>query len=168
MEQTSLLANIENTFGKEIKNEIDKISHQSSIYILYLVDINKVTEDSLRIGFASYHAQYPNRTFDDYVRFKKNWDEDKYSFIIEPQGYFIDEEKAVEYARNNVGDINEAGSYPYVVVASMPLNRVYPMCNERKFRLFKFDDPTESYIEIDWTENEGTEILLKRGLHGAL
>lgn len=167
MGQNSLLTNITNELGEEIKQKVEKISHQSSIYILYLVDINKVTDESLRIGFASYHAQYPNRTFDDYVRFKQNWDEDKYSYIIEPQGYFIDEDEAVKYAEENVGDINEAGSYPYVIIASMPLNRVYPMCNERTFRLFKFDELTDKYVEIHWTDDEGTVILFKRGLHGA-
>ena len=66
-----------------------------------------------------------------------------------------------------IGDINEAGAYPYVIVASMPLNRVYPMCNIRDFRLFHFDHKKDVYKEIDWDYSEATQILLSKGESGA-
>lgn len=164
---TSLLKMIQTEMGDEIKNKVEELSYQSSIYILYLVDINQVTEESLRIGFASYQAKWPNRTFETYMRHKRDWKEDKYSYIIEPQGYFIDAATAVDYAEKNIGDINEAGAYPYVIVASMPLNRVYPMCNIREFRLFHFDKKKDVYNEIDWDYSEATQILLTKGESGA-
>ena len=166
IEQNSLLVNITNNLGDQVAKQVEEISYKSSIFILYLVDINAVTEESLRIKFASYHAQYPDRTWEQFLKFKKNWDEDRFSFIIEPQGYFIDEDTAMDYAQKNIGDINEAGAYPYVIVSSMPLNRVYPMCNFRKHRLFHFNKKTEQYEEISWNYNEGTQLLEKKADNG--
>lgn len=165
-ETTSLLKNIENRLGEDIKEKIEKISYESNIYILYLVDIHEVTRKDLEIGYASYHARYPERTFEDYLKYKRNWDQDKYTFDIEPQGYFIDRKTAVEYAEANMGDINEAGAYPYVIISSMPLNRVYPMCNFRDHTLFHFNAKTERYEEVDWDHSEGTKLLEKKGSNG--
>lgn len=77
---TSLLKMIQTEMGDEIKNKVEELSYQSSIYILYLVDINQVTEESLRIGFASYQAKWPNRTFETYMRHKRDWKEDVYCY----------------------------------------------------------------------------------------
>ena len=166
MEDKGLFKNIQEIATTETVKKIEDISYQSSIYILYLVDIHKVTEEDLRIGFASYQARYPQRTYEDYLKYKSNWDKDKYTFDIEPQGYFIDEDVAVKYAETNICDINEAGAYPYVIVSSMPLNRVYPMCNERSHRLFLFNEKTRRYDEIAWDHNEGTSYLKKYGHSG--
>lgn len=138
-------------------------SYQSDIYILYLVDIHKVTEEDLKIGFASYKARFPERDYSSYLKYKSNWNRDKYTFDVEPQGYFIDEEVAIEYAKSNICDINEAGAYPYVIVSSMPLNRVYPHCNERTHKLFLFNKDKGVYEEISFDYNEGTQYLLKHG-----
>ena len=164
---TSLLKKIEKELGEEIHRKVEEISYDASIYILYLVDIIEVTEKALRVGFASYQAKWPDRTFEMYMRHKRDWKEDRYSYVIEPQGYFIDAATAVDYAEKNMGDINEAGAYPYVIVSSMPLNRVYPMCNTRDHRIFKFNRNKEIYEEIDWDYNDGTKILLEKGESGA-
>jgi hypothetical protein len=165
-ETTSLLKNIENRLGEDIKEKVEKISYESNIYILYLVDIHEVTRKDLEIGYASYHARYPDRDFESYVRMKRNWDQDRFTFDIEPQGYFIDRKTAVEYTEANIGDINEAGAYPYVIVSSMPLNRVYPMCNCRDHTLFHFNKKTERYEEVDWDHSEGTRMLKEKGSSG--
>ena len=162
--QKSLFENIETEFGKEVAEKVrDKIVYESNIYVLYIASVSKVTEKGLRIGFASYQARFPDRTYEQYLKFKKNWDEDKYTYDIEPQGYFIDEKTAIEYAEANMGDINEAGAFPYVIISEMPLNRVYPNCNIREHRLFKFNDKTQKYEEIDWEHDEETQFLHKRG-----
>jgi hypothetical protein len=160
MESNSLMHNIIKEFGQEIGNKIQRrIAFESNLFILYLVDIHEVTRMDLEIGFASYHARYPERTFEDYIKFKRNWDQDKYTFDIEPQGYFIDRATAVDYAKCNMGDINEAGAYPYVVISSMPLHCVYPHANIREHTLFHFNKDTEKYDEIDWDYNDGTKCL---------
>lgn len=160
MNEHDLLHNIAEEFGEDVAKKINyKIVFESNLYILYLVDIHAVTQRDLEVGFASYHARYPERTFEQYLKYKRNWDRDKYSFDIEPQGYFIDRATAVDYAESNMGDINEAGAYPYVVISSMPLHCVYPHANIREHTLFHFNKETERYEEIDWDYNDGTKCL---------
>ena len=159
MNEHSLLYNINKKFGTEISEEIKKMTYESNLFMLYVVDIHEVTRRDLEIGFASYNARYPERTFEDYMRYKKNWDRDKFTFDIEPMGYFIDRAEAVYYAEYNMGDINEAGAYPYVVVSSMPLHCVYPHANIREHTLFHFNKKTERYEEVGWDFNEGTKYL---------
>lgn len=166
-ETKSLLQRIDEDLGSEIKNKIDLISNEASIYVLSIASVRKVTQKDLEIGFASYHARYPERTFESYIKFKSNWDEDKFSYNVEPQGYFIDENVAVDYANKNIGDINEHGSFPYAIVSSMPLNCVYPVANFRRHRIFKYNDEEKMYEEIQWDHSEETLFLQKRGERGA-
>lgn len=160
MNENSLLENIIKEFGEDVGEKINKrLVFESNLYILYLVDIHEVTQRDLDIGFASYHVRFPDRTYEQYLKYKKNWDADKYTFDIEPQGYFIDKATAVDYAESNMGDINEAGAYPYVVVSSMPMHCVYPHANIREHTLFHFNKETERYDEVSWDLNEGTKCL---------
>lgn len=162
MNENSLLENIIQEFGEEVGKKInEKLVFESNLYILYLVDIHAITQRDLEIGFASYHARYPDRTYEQYLRYKSNWDRDKYSFDVEPQGYFIDKATAVDCAESNMGDINEAGAYPYVVISSMPLHCVYPHANIREHALFHFNKETGRYDEIDWDHDEGTKCLAR-------
>lgn len=164
--QNSLLDNIRKNVNEETAKKIEDVSYESNIYILYAVDIIPVTQKGLEIGFAAYHARFPDRTYDDFLRYKKNWKEDKFTFDVYPMGYFIDEKTAVDYTESNMGDINEAGAYPYAIVSQMPLNRVYPHCNTRNARLFLFNKGTERYEKIGWDYSEGTKILEERGEGG--
>ena len=144
MYEPSLLDNIIQEFGEEIGKKInEKLVFESNLYILYLVSIHEVTQRDLEIGFASYHARYPDRTYEQYIKYKKNWDRDRFSFDIEPQGYFIDKATAVDYAESNMGDIR---SYFTVFIK-----------NEEAFYIFEFSCETEKYQEyrynfIDWAK----------------
>ena len=166
MDNVGLMQAIKNQFDDTVVSKIEKLSFESEIFILYLVSFSKVTQRDLEIGFASYKARYPERTFESYLKFKKNFDEDKFKYNIEPQGYFIDEGVAIDYAKKNMGDINECGSFPYVIISSMPLNRVYPTCNFRTHKLFKFNKETKEYEQTDWNSCEGTAILEKKADNG--
>ena len=159
--QNGILNNIGEKYGEEVKKEVLDMAYCSNIYILYIADGHKMTDKDFEAGFASYNVSYPNRTFEQYMRFKKNWDEDKYSFIVEAQGYFLDEETAIDYAVSNMGDINEAGAYPFAIVSSMPLNRVYAFCNECSHKLFKYNRETDKYEPLDWNYSEETKYLRK-------
>jgi hypothetical protein len=152
--------------GVDTATQIDEIANFSDIYILYLVSYHEVTHKDLEIGYAAYHTRFPERDFESYMRMKRNWDEDRFTYDIEPQVYFISRKTAIEYAESNMGDINEAGSYPYVIVSSMPLNCVYPKCNERDHTLLHFNQETRRYEEIDWDCNDAMRLLQKKGSNG--
>ena len=160
--QSAIAENIDPTTAANV----EALAYETSIYVLYLADITEVSQKSLDAKFASFKVRYPARTYEQFMKQLKNWNEDKYHFLAEPQGYFIDEDTAVDYAVRNMGDINESGAYPYVLISSMPLNRVYPAANTRKFRIFLFNKKKEVYEEIDWDYSEATKILLRKGEGG--
>lgn len=166
IEAKGLLEHIDERIGTDLKDKVQALVNCSNFYILYLVDIIPVTEKSLKIKFASYQAQFPNRTYEDFLKYRRIDNSDKYVFDIEPQGYFLDEKLAIYKAENNVLDINEAGAYPYVIISHMPFNAIYPHCAEREHRLFLFNREKGKYEEINWDYNEGTSYLLKKGMHG--
>lgn len=165
-EQISLLKQIEDKLGKEIKEQIEELTYKSSLYVLYAVSYHKVTKLDLDAGYASYHVRYPERTFEDFLRYKRNWNEDQFTFTIEAQGYFVDRKTAVDYAESNMADINEAGSFPFIIISSMPLNTMYPMCNFRDHTLFHFNTKTNKYEEVDWDYDDATAMLKSKANNG--
>lgn len=158
-EITSVIENIAKKCGENVAKEVKDIAYSSYIYILYDVCAHKLTKKDLEIEFASYEKRFPGRTFEQFLRFKKDWKQDKYSFGLEEQGYFLDEETAIDYAINNIGDLNEAGAYPYIVISSMPLNVVYPNTNPNTHKLFLYNREKDKYEEIDWDLNDETKHL---------
>lgn len=164
-----LINMIESEFGAATANKIRKDTvYNSAICILYSVDVRERTPESFEKECEAYHLRYPNRNIENYKKLMAAQHKDKYTFVIEPTGYFIDEAQAEHYAVENICDINEAGSFPYVVLSQVPLNQMYPFGDpEDKKRLFLFDVNTQKYEEISWDYNEATKALLDRGNHGA-
>lgn len=164
-----LIAMIEREFGTETSAKIkNDIAYKSNICILYSVDVRERTPESFEKECEAYHVRYPNRNMENYRKLMASQHKDKFTFVIEPTGYFIDEAQAEHYAVENICDINEAGSFPYVVLSQVPLNQMYPFGDpEDKKRLFLFDMHTQKYEEISWDYNEATKALLDRGNHGA-
>ena len=165
IDQKGILENIANSFGtlgKEVAEKCNRLANESNFYVLSTVNVNEITNDKLRIQYASYSAQYPDRTFEQFLNYRKNWNEDKYTFGITEQGYFLSEKLAVEYAKENMGDLYEAGSHPYLVISELPLNRVYPHAHICNHRLFEYNREKDAYEEIDWTIDEVTMLLSKQ------
>ena len=159
VDQIGVLYNIEKKLGKDVRDIVDELSYESNIYLLYIVSVRATTQRDLDIGFAKYHASFPDRPYESYMKHVTTCKEDKFRYGMEPQGYFLNEKTAIEYAEKNMGDINEAGSFPYVIISSMPLNRVYPVCNTRTHRIFLFDEEFDGYREVNWSYNEETKYL---------
>lgn len=157
--QKSLIENINEKFNKEITNKIKEISNSSNIFVLYLISSKKLTNEDIEKEFNIYQIKFPGRTFDSFMKMKKSFNEDKYKVTFEEQGYFIDESLAIEYAKKNIGDLNEAGAYPFIVISSRPLNTVYPSCNICKNKLFEYSKETDSYKEIRFDRDEETKII---------
>jgi hypothetical protein len=167
MKQNGILDDIKNIVGEEIGNEIEKTAYDSNIFVLYIATIENVTQKDLEDEYThSYKVKFPERTFEQFMRYKRDWNKDKYRFAVEPQGYFLDENTAVKYVKANMGDINESGSFPYAIVSSMPLNCVYPTANIRTHRLFRYTRDTDTYDEVSWEALESTRLLLKYGQRG--
>ena len=166
MTDNGLLTNVKKNVPMELHAQLDEVSKISSIFVLYAVDIHAVTHEELVHQFASYKSRFPNRDWDSFMKYKSNWDKDKYTFDIEAMGYFADLETAMKKATNNTLDFNEAGAYPYAVICEMPLNVVYAFAEEREMCLLKYNHKTGKYEEVSWDESQGAMYLRKYGESG--
>ena len=167
VKKIGILDEIKKIVDIETSKQIEEIAYQSNLFVLSIAWIKKLTKEDLEKEYEhNYKVKFPDRDFETFVKYKEGWNEDKYRFGAEPQGFFLDEKTAVEYAQANMGDINEAGSYPYAIVSSMPLNRVYPTANKRTHRLFEYCHKDDGYHEISWERDESTKLLLKYGESG--
>lgn len=164
-----LIDMIEREFGTETSAKIrDDIAYKSNICILYSVDVREREHGAFEKECEAYQLRYPNRNIENYKKLMAAQHKDKYTFVIEPTGYFIDEVQAEHYAVENICDINESGSFPYVVLSQAPLNQMYPFGDpEYTKRLFLFNTTTRQYEEISWEYNDATKALWDRGYHGA-
>lgn len=163
-----LIDNILKEYGTETAKNVNNISSDSTICILYVADVREKTPERFELECQAYHMQYPQRNIENYKKLMAGMHKDKFSFTIEPMGYFIDEKEAEEAAVSNLCDINEAGSFPYVILSQVWLNHVYPFGeHDETKRLFFFNKETRQYDEISWEINEATKALYDRGKHGA-
>lgn len=121
------------------------------IYILSAVDIQPVTQEILEKEFEVTKIRYPawkNKTFQEFLQIKADTYETKYNIETYDTAYFLNPLTAEQYAKENMADINEAGSYPYLVIYSRPTNHMYAEANKTEVRLFVYERETDSYREI--------------------
>jgi len=128
------------------------------IYIVRTIDLKVKTEQDLRNGYEIFKINYPSwrtRTYEEYIDFMKNWDDDKYEISFEDNCYCGSYGTAFEKITNNECDINDGGVYDYASIVKIPLNRCYAESYVRKedITLFKFNYEKDRYDEVG-TENE--------------
>ena len=135
------------------------------IYILSACDITSKTKNDLEKEFECYKKLYPNwegRSFEDFVNFKCEMFDARYNIHTYDAGYFLDKEKAADYAKKNPTDINEAGFYPYLALYSRPLDVIYADTYETTVTLFVYDATKNEYTEItDITKDPKYAYLVK-------
>ena len=123
------------------------------IYCVKAISLSEYSEEKLRERYKITKIEHPvwqEKTFEDYLNFLKGWKDDKYltdSFI---SSYHTKRNDAIKCVTENIGDINEAGSYNYAAILPVPLNTVYPESNVSydDVKFFKFNRESEKYEEI--------------------
>ena len=130
------------------------MEEKNYIYYVLAIDFEKKNEDILKENYESFVKRYKceGYTYEDYLNkleLEGNKDFSISSFI---SSYHLNKDRAIEYATNNIGDINEAGSYNYVAVVSAPIDISYYNSNQNKdkdFELFKYDKENDVYVPLD-------------------
>ena len=134
------------------------------IYYVTAIDVDEITEEMLQKEYKIHLLKYDRQIdYEKFLKFKKDWHEDKYNISSFISSYHLEKEEAIEYAKKNIGDINESGSYPYAAVVSAPIGySYYNTCQnkEENFIFYKYNHSTKKYEEID-KENEVYNYLLE-------
>lgn len=128
------------------------------IYYVEAVDIDEKTEEDLKKEYEIHKIKYnENMTYEEFIRFKKGWKEDKFTISSFISSYHLSKEEALEYAKRNIGDINEAGAYPYAVVVTAPVGMTYYNSCQNKnedFIILKYNREKDEYEELEEGEKK--------------
>ena len=136
------------------------------IYYVAAIDIAEITANDLKKEYEIHKIRY-NKTEDDlsykkFLQFMASWKHDKYSVSSFISSYHLTKEEALEYAINNIGDINEAGAYPYAGVVQAPVVCSYYNTEQNPnedFIILKYNFEIRKYEIIDSTCPEYKYIL---------
>ena len=133
-----------------------------NIYYVEALAVEEKTETDLIKEYEIYKIKYEREiTYEKFLETKKNWHEDKYYIEGFTSSYHETLEEAKEYVIENIGDINEAGSYEYAAVVEAPLSVSYYNSYQTKksFILYKYNHDKNKYEEIPQTEEVCKYIL---------
>lgn len=128
------------------------------IWYVEAIGAEKVTEEKLRKDFEiakiKHNWDSSKVDFEEFKRLKHSWGEDLYYFDRWISSFHKTKEDAIEFATQNIGDINEAGAYNYVAVVGAPMDSTYynTYIKYEDVLIYKYDRESDRYVQIDKTE----------------
>lgn len=137
--------------------------NQNKIFILYALNIKKRTMEKWKELFEICKIQHPNwrkNTINDFIEFEKEWNQ-IHDFDTFEAGYFLDEEIAIKYAKENMADINESGSYPYIAIVPRVINCMYPDSHDEKITVLHYIRDLDKYKIITADKDENVIPIIK-------
>lgn len=132
-------------------------------YIFYTqaISLHTKTDEDLQKEYQIHQIKYKQCTYEEFLKFKKGWHEDKYTIDSFINSYHLDLDEAKKYVINNVSDINESGYYNYAAICKAPIGVTYYNCEQTKedFILYKYNSETKLYEELSKEEPEYNYLL---------
>lgn len=139
------------------------IQKMSNIYIVNAISVTEYKEEDLKRKHTAHNCLNERQlTYEEYLKFLKNWKEDTYSISSFISSFHLEYEKAKEYAENNLGDINEAGCYNYAAIIKAPMDCFYYNSYQNPktdFELYKYNSETKKYELLDKSAKEYNYII---------
>jgi len=136
----------------ECSTKANSIHDYETIYILSAVDIKPINREELQKDFEIFKIMYPiwkKKSFKDFLKWKAGFYETKYKIDTYDTAYFLNLDTAIQYAKANMADINESGSYPYLVIYTRPTNKMYSETDKCMVKLFIYNGDKNEYEEIN-------------------
>lgn len=116
------------------------------IYILSAVNLHKNSQQDIQRKFRIHNLKYHrNDNFKKYLQWLADMQKLRYRVETYDTAYFTEKETAENYARQNMADINEAGSYPYLVIYSRPIDTMYAEAYDSDVTIFRFNESEGVY-----------------------
>ena len=135
---------------------------QDKIYYVEAISLQEKSQEMLKKEYEIHKIKYKEDiTYEQFIKFLKDWHDYQYSIDSFISSYHVTLEEAKEYAKNNVGDINEAGCYNYCAVISAPIGISYYNTEQIKedFIIYKYNNVSKSYEELSSTEKEYNKLI---------
>lgn len=119
------------------------------IYDVRAISMDKLEECDIIKKFELYKAFNPNKIVMSYENYKSlHYPFYPYNFDSFLSSMHETLEEAQEYVTQNIGDINESGSYNYAVVSKIPLSISYYTTEQNPnedFWIYKYNNETHQY-----------------------
>ena len=132
-------------------------------YCVSAISLTKITEEKLKEMYEIHKIKYKKEiSFEHFLKFQKDFKEDKYLIDSFVSSYHSEKEKAIQYAVNNIGDINEAGCYNYAGVSTLYTDIAYYNTEQNPkedFIIYKYCREDNMYHELDKSAPEYKYIL---------
>lgn len=133
------------------------------IYITHAISLENKTEESLKKEYEIKCLKY-NKKFDwnCFLKILKQTYEDKYSIGGFISGFYNKKEEATYAIVNNIGDINEAGCYPYAAVCTADIGVAYYDSYqniETDFDIYEYNFDSKKYEPLNKEADEYKAIL---------
>lgn len=128
----------------------------SKIFILSAIDIHKRNEKRWQELFEICKIQHPlwrKKSLEEYKEFESGWGQ-LYDIDDFNAAYFIDKDTAIEYAKANMADINEAGAYPYIAIVPRCINIMYPESHDEEITVLKYDHTSDKYNIVNINDDK--------------
>ena len=138
---------------KSGSEQIPELCFVQGIYVLTGVSLTPVDDLSISADFARLKVlceRWRNRGEEEYRRWLKIWNNDRYRVSSYDAGYYLSESDARRALDVYAGDLNEGGSYDYFVLHSCPIGVIYPASMGDHFHLFRYNRETDEYLEVFW------------------
>lgn len=117
----------------------------SFIYILAAVSAKTKTDSDIMEEYNIAKIKYRlTDTFEDYKNRTSKYEIESFT-----AAYLNSMGEAIEFAKENPGDINEGGCNNYLVIYSRPVKYIYPETAEPKLVLLKYMPKEDKYVIIE-------------------
>ena len=131
------------------------------IYIVKTIDLRLKTKESLMKEFEIAKINSPkiwkNRNFDEYIKFLKSWNSDKFSIKDENFSYCTDYKTAYKQIATNSCDMNDGGVYNYAAILQVRTNCGYAETEINNMQVFQFKDG--EYTSINDKRNNDLDAI---------
>ena len=137
---------------------------ENKIYCVSAISLEEISEEKMKHLYEIHKVKYnkPNLSYEDFLSFKKSWKEDKYIIDSFISSYHFSKEEAISFAKKNIGDINECGSYEYAGVSTIYVGHAYHNAHQNKdtdFLIYKYNREIDEYEPLDEESKEYKAIL---------
>lgn len=136
-------------------------------YVVRAIYADEITKEKNERNYEIHKIKYnkPNLTLDEFNKFQSDWKLNKWDIGGFDSSYHFDKEEAINYAKKNIGDINEAGCYMYAAVCPLPIGLAYynTGIDKNDIILFKYEREEDEYKT--WTPDSSEKELYERILN---
>lgn len=133
------------------------------IYEIKAVSLTERTEDDIQKELESFNILHgKNIDMEKFKKFLGDFHRLKYDTSSFPVSFHTDHEEARVYARENIGDFNEAGCYNYAVICRNITGRAYYNSYQdpgEDFEVLKFDREKGQYLPLPKDASEYWKVL---------